>query len=74
MERKRLFVGKRGPGKDGELFYFKGEPTEKTHGHLYSCVIGPFRTKAAALLMASPWSIISHVSEAEKIAKLRREV
>ena len=46
-------------------------PTPSTHGHLYSAVIGPFRTKRGALVMARYGRNNPHlqtVADAEKLA------
>lgn len=40
------------PSRKRETFSYKGYVTEKTHGHKYNAVIGPFRTKFSADLMA----------------------
>ncbi len=44
-------------------------PTEETHGKLYAAVIGPFRTRRAAKLMAIPGSRYETVAAAERAAK-----
>lgn len=51
-------------------------PTEKTHGHLFIYVIGPFASKLAAELMAihgegNPH--MQHVSECNTLARKGRE-
>jgi len=44
---KRWYVGQK-MGKRG-AFQSEEAPTEVSHGHLYAAVIGPFRTKRAAI-------------------------
>lgn len=67
----RIYLGL----KDGQRTMFRSadSPTEATHGHLYSAVVGPFRTKRAAILMRdcgnSPH--IQSVHDAERIARLQ---
>jgi hypothetical protein len=41
------YLGKR-PQGDWVLFAFTRTPTQETHGHLYTCAQGPFRTRLAA--------------------------
>ncbi len=41
------YLGKR-PEEDWVLFSFPRTPTRETHGQLYTCVQGPFRTRLAA--------------------------
>jgi hypothetical protein len=41
------YLGKRSQG-DWVLFYSIHTPTQVTHGHLYTCIQGPFRTHLAA--------------------------
>jgi hypothetical protein len=67
---KRYFVGLR----DGKRFVFASKviPTQATHGARYVSVIGPFRTKRAAILTAVTGGSNPHiqqVSDAERIAK-----
>ena len=40
-------LGKR-PQGDWVLFWSVHTPTQETHGHLYTCAQGPFRTRLAA--------------------------
>jgi len=51
------------------VFSSEFEPTEQSHGHIYTAVIGPFRTRAAAFLMAQPFTQLQNVEEAEEQAK-----
>jgi len=67
---RKYFVGLR----DGKRFVFTAEtiPTQATHGDRYTAVIGPFRTKRAAILTAVTGGNnphIQHVNDAERIAK-----
>ena len=41
------YLGKR-PQGDWVLFAFARTPTQETHGYLYTCAQGPFRTRLAA--------------------------
>ena len=66
----RFYVGKR----EGKGYVFKSDivPTEATHGQRYRAVIGPFRTKRAAILCAVTGGYnphIQHVNDAGRIAK-----
>lgn len=66
----RYYVGKR----QGKGYVFKSDivPTEETHGMRYAAVVGPFRTKRAAILCAVTGGYnphIHHVKDAERIAK-----
>ena len=69
----RLFVGGCKNGKR-EIFRSRETPTERTHGHKFGYVIGPFRTRAGAEIMASANGspLIQTVSDAERIAANRR--
>ena len=64
----RYYVGFR----DGGSFVFTADsaPTRASHGHRCASVIGPFRTKRAAVLTAvtRPNPHILSVSDAERIA------
>lgn len=67
---KRYYVGLRA----GKRFVFTSEtmPTVATHGRSYTTVIGPFRTKRAAILCAVTGGNNPHlrsVSDAERIAR-----
>ncbi len=66
----RIYVG----SKSGGLEVFRAsKPTPKSHGHVYRYVIGPFRTLAAARLMAKYGGHgnphLQTVSDAEKLVK-----
>jgi hypothetical protein len=68
---KRIYTGIR----DGKrrVFQSETEPTQASHGHIYNAVIGPFKTKAAAFLMAQPFCQFQTVADAERqAAKDRR--
>lgn len=68
---KRFYVGCRA-GAPYEVFKADAEPTEKTHGHLYAAVIGPFDTKRGAEFMAKYGNGNPHcrcVADAERLAK-----
>ena len=59
---------------NGEYEHFTSdvEPTQTTHGHLYSLVWGPWRTKRAAELAQKYWRGNPHtttVAAVERIAK-----
>jgi hypothetical protein len=61
-----IYIGMRA-GKR-RVFSSEFEPTEQSHGHIYKAIIGPFRTKAAAFLMAKPFNQFQTVGEAERQA------
>ena len=68
----RLFVGKKYDGMR-EVFRYNGHPTERTHGHVYRYVIGPFRTKRGAEFMRDYCENNPHcqdVADAERLAKI----
>jgi hypothetical protein len=68
---KRLYVGMT-VDRPWEVFWAVPTPTNKSHGHLYPAVIGPFRTKAGATFMAKYGRNNPHcqcVSEAERLAR-----
>ena len=78
---KNLYVGvKRSevinePSKR-ELFWSEKEPTQESHGHLYTLAIGPFRTKSGAEYMANYGYNSPHcltVNDAERLAALHTE-
>lgn len=66
----RIYVGSK---KRGGLEVFRAtKPTEKSHGHVYRYVIGPFRTLAAARLIEKYGEGNPHlqtVGDAEKLAR-----
>lgn len=69
--RRKWYVGISDLGVKRETFTSYSEPTEKSHGHKYAAVIGPFRTKRGAEYMAkygrnNPH--LQHVDDAERLA------
>lgn len=74
MTRKRFYVGYKhqlsapGPGRFIALFSLATPPTAETHGAEYTCVTGPFRTKAGAMYMLDN-PLCETVAEAERKAK-----
>ena len=60
-------------GKNFEIFNFPGTPTVESHGHIYSYVVGPFKT-ARAQVWAAEYGRnnphFQHVNDAERISKL----
>jgi len=70
--RYKYYVGSDSRKNRWEVFRSASAPTEKSHGDRYRAVIGPFRTKAGADVMAKYGRNNPHlltVSEAEKMAK-----
>ena len=72
MTTTRYYVGIRHNSIARRVFKSEMVPTQSTHGHLFSAVIGPFRTKRGACFCAlfghnNPH--IQHVNDAERIAK-----
>lgn len=70
--RRRNYVGIVRSSGSYEVFKSESDPTEETHGHLYTYVIGPFQTRRGADFMAkygrgNPH--LQHVSDAERLAK-----
>ena len=70
--RARYYVGLSAtePGVR-KVFSTRSVPDPSSHGHLYSAVIGPFRTKRGALVMARYGRNNPHlqtVADAEKLA------
>jgi hypothetical protein len=68
---KRYYVGvKGGPKFMHEVFLSAKTPIAATHGKKYLYVIGPFRTKAGAMVMAGSGSspLVQTVADAERIA------
>ena len=73
MAKSKLYVGVKGIKR--AVFRSVGVPTASSHGHLYGAVIGPFRTKGGAKVMAEYGRNNPHlqtVSDAEKMAKQLR--
>lgn len=48
----KQYVGIRVDSGEFERFAWSDIPTQETHGHIYSAVIGPFRTARGAKFMA----------------------
>lgn len=44
------------------------QPTFETHGHIYGYVVGPFRTKLAALWAEAHPQGYNHVNDAEELS------
>lgn len=68
---KKYYVGT-APGGKRHVFSSSNTPSQEKYGHLYSAVIGPFRTKRAAMFMAEQGGTNPHlrsVADAERIAK-----
>ncbi len=66
---KRWYIGKAKETWEAIAFSSDTTPTKDTHGHLYGYVIGPFRTKCAALwAQENPAGYVT-VAEAERQAK-----
>ncbi len=66
----RLYVGRSGGA--ATVFRSATVPTEASHGYRFAAVIGPFRTKAGADLMARYGRGNPHlrsVSDAERLAR-----
>jgi len=71
FKRARPFVGvlrSKSP-LSRECFNCSYEPTDRTHGHRYFSVLGPFRTnRGAAFARANP-CIVATVAEYEELAR-----
>lgn len=67
---QRYFVGIT-PKLENIVFRSEVIPTSDTHGNIYLAVIGPFRTKRAAVFMANCHNNphCRSVSDAERISK-----
>lgn len=64
-----IFVGC-GINNHREVFRFDAMPTEKTHGHLFNAVVGPFLTVRGAKCMvhyADSNPHVRNVAEAERV-------
>ena len=69
--RTKPYVGVKA-GNPWEVFLSAGEPTRETHGARFAAVIGPFKTKRAAVFMAKHGRNNPHlqtVADAERIAR-----
>ncbi len=69
MTRAKWYVGSR--GGHAVPFTATAEPTRETHGANYHAVMGPFRTRRAAILTAEthPNPHIQTTADAERIAR-----
>lgn len=69
---QRWYVG-RTPSGVRQIFKSDTTPTHATHGHLYTSVLGPFRTKRGAMFDIAVGTAnnphIRSVADAERIAK-----
>jgi len=65
------FLGKRGQD-DLILFRSPTTPTKETHGHLYTAVIGPFRSKVGASYFARYGRNNPHIRTADDAERLAR--
>lgn len=63
-------------GRIDEIFACECVPTFASHGQRYAAVIGPFRTKRAAIFMSrtAPNPHCRTVSEAERLVKLHPQL
>ena len=71
MKRTKIYVGYN-KGKAQKIFRALSIPTQKSHGHLYAAVVGPFRTKKGAQFMLNYGDNNPHcqcVADAERLAK-----
>jgi len=77
LSRIRYYVGLRSNGQTGihdrEVFKSHTEASTKTHSQ-YFTVIGPFRTKDAALMMSEPGAQFTDVSHAERVSKRKKRL
>ncbi|CAG0988558.1 hypothetical protein ANAEL_02159 [Anaerolineales bacterium] len=65
------FLGKRGQD-DLILFRSPTTPTKETHGHLYTAVIGPFRSRVGASYFARYGRNNPHICTADDAERLAR--
>jgi len=66
-----FYLGRRGPD-DLVLFRSSTIPTEKSHGHLYPAVIGPFKSKVGASYFARYGRNNPHIRTADDAERLAR--
>lgn len=74
---KKYYVGKSSKTGKREKFLSATKPTQQSHGKMYSYVIGPFKTKNGAIIMAKYGENNPHlqtVGDAEKMAKKNPEM
>ncbi len=63
-----------GREKQGDLIVFRSSkiPTKESHGHLFTAVIGPFRTKVGASYFARYGRGNPHIRSADDAERLAR--
>jgi len=69
---KRWYVGKMAGTSKFSMFQSEVNPTDQSHGHIYSYAIGPFSTRLGATIMARHGYNNPHiqtVSQAEALAR-----
>ena len=66
-----FYLGRRGQD-DLILFRSSTTPTEETHGHLYTAVIGPFKSKVGASYFARYGRNNPHIRTADDAERLAR--
>jgi len=66
-----FYLGRRGPD-DLVLFRSSTIPTEMSHGHLYTAVIGPFKSKVGASYFARYGRNNPHIRTADDAERLAR--
>jgi len=66
-----IYLGKR---KQGDLVQFRSPtiPTKESHGHLYTAVIGPFKSKVGASYFARYGRNNPHIRTADDAERLAR--
>ncbi|HKJ40083.1 MAG TPA: hypothetical protein VJ972_15000 [Anaerolineales bacterium] len=66
-----IYLGRR---KQGDLvqFYSSSVPTRESHGHLYTAVVGPFKTKVGASYFARYGQDNPHIQTADDAERLAR--
>jgi len=66
-----IYLGRR---KQGDLvqFYSSSVPTRESHGHLYTAVIGPFKSKVGASYFARYGRNNPHIQTADDAERLAR--
>ena len=70
--RHKIYVGISVETGKREVFKTEQEPTFESHGKIYACTIGPFRSSKAARFMAEYGSNNPHVqcvADAERIVQ-----
>ncbi|NUQ86709.1 MAG: hypothetical protein HUU11_18575 [Anaerolineales bacterium] len=66
-----FYLGRRGPD-DLVLFRSSTIPTKESHGHLYTAVIGPFKSKVGASYFARYGRNNPHIHTADDAERLAR--